>query len=762
MGWVATSIQNGVNGSMKDSRVRTYVLLVLSGYIVLVANTFGQQERNFAVIKPGEPFEEIVRKAANVVPSPQQLAWQEREFIAFVHFGMNTFRDREWGEGKESPSAFNPTDFDARQWVEVIKDAGMKMLIITAKHHDGFCLWPSKYTEHSVKSSPWRGGRGDVVREVARACNEFGIKFGVYVSPWDRHERTYGDSPAYNEYFRNQLRELLTNYGEIAEVWFDGACGEGPSGKRQVYDWQSYYKVIRELQPQAVIAIMGPDVRWVGTESGYGRETEWSVVPIIVQNPDTLAADSQQYSVDRAFVPRDLTDEDLGSREKIKNATALVWYPAETDVSIRPGWFYHESHDDRVKSPEKLVDIYYSSVGRNSLLLLNIPPDKRGRIHENDIKNLTGMRKILDQTFKINLVAGASVTTSNEKQGHKAAFVIDRDYTTYWTTDEGVESAVLEFDLGKKQTFDRAMLQENIRVGQRVEGFRIQAWDGMEWKEFAKGTTIGYKRLLRFPVVTSQKVRLVIEASRTSPTLFSFGLFKAPPRVVIEPNGGAFESSLQVRLSSDTEGVTIRYTLDGSEPTLRSARYTGPVRLATSSTLKAVAVFRGELSAEPIVAQFIKCIKVMTAVFEKPHSPKYPGQGDTTIINGRRGTLDFHDGEWLGFNGDDVVVRLDLGGIRSIKKITAGFLQEQGAWIFLPSEVKFFVSGDGLNWTSAGELKNPIEQTERVLVKDLTCVIGNAKSRFVKIVAKNIGECPSWHPGAGDKAWLFVDEVIVE
>jgi alpha-L-fucosidase len=747
---------------MKDTRVKTYGLLVLSGLIALVANARGQQERNFAVIKPGESLEEIVRKAAHVVPSPQQLAWQEREFIAFAHFGMNTFRDREWGEGKESPSAFNPPDFDARQWVKVIKDAGMKMLIITAKHHDGFCLWPSKYTEHSVKSSPWRDGRGDVVREVARACNEFGIKFGVYLSPWDRHERTYGDSPAYNEYFRNQLRELLTNYGEIAEVWFDGACGEGPNGKRQVYDWQSYYKVIRELQPQAVIAIMGPDVRWVGTESGYGRETEWSVVPIIIQDQDALAADAQQYSVDRAFVPRDLTDEDLGSREKIKNATTLKWYPAETDVSIRPGWFYHESHDDRVKSPEKLVDIYYSSVGRNSLLLLNIPPDKRGRIHENDIKSLTGMRKILDQTFKINLVAGASITTSNEKQGHKAAFVIDRDYMTYWTTDEGVESAVLEFDLGKKQTFDRAMLQENIRVGQRVEAFRIQAWDGGEWKEIAKGTTIGYKCLLRFPVVTAQMVRLVIEASRTSPTLFSFGLFKAPPRVVIEPNGGAFESSLLVRLLSDTEGVTIRYTLDGSEPTLRSARYTGPVRLTTSSALKAVAVFRGELSAEPTVAQFIKCMKVKEAAFEKPYSDKYPGQGDATIINGRRGTLDFHDGEWLGFNGDDVVVTLDLGGIRSIKKITAGFLQEQGAWIFLPSEVKFFVSGDGVNWTSAGESKNTIEQTEQVLVKDFAGVNGNAKSRFVKIVGKNIGVCPSWHPGAGDKAWLFVDELIVE
>ena len=491
------------------------LLLALANPFLFVPNALSQESKNYALIKPGEPLEQIVRQAANVVPSPRQLAWQEREFIAFAHFGLNTFTDREWGEGKENPSSFNPTGFDARQWVKVIKAAGMKMLILTAKHHDGFCLWPSKYTEHSVKNSPWRNGKGDVVKEVAQACRESGTQFGVYLSPWDRHERTYGDSPAYNEHFRNQLRELLTNYGVVSEVWFDGACGEGPNGKKQVYDWQSYYRVIRELQPQAVIAIMGPDVRWVGTESGYGRETEWSVVPNLLLNPDAIAAPSQQNPIDAALVPRDLTDEDLGSREKIRNATALVWYPAETDVSIRPGWFYHQSQDAQVKSPEKLVDIYYSSVGKNSVLLLNIPPDKRGRINEADIKSLMGMRRILDRTFKTNLVEDARVTS-------------DRSNATYWTTEDGVESAVLELDLPKERTFDRAMLQENIRLGQRVEAFRLEAWDGKVWKEFTKGTTIGYKRLLRFPAVTANKVRLVIDASRTSPTLASFGLFKSP------------------------------------------------------------------------------------------------------------------------------------------------------------------------------------------------------------------------------------------
>lgn len=510
----------------------TIFLLVTTVFILFVFSTaLAQQEKNYAIIKPGDPAAEIIRKAANVVPAARQLDWQRREFIAFAHFGMNTFTDREWGDGKENPALFNPTDFDARQWASVVKSAGMKLLIITAKHHDGFCLWPSKYTDHSVKNSPWKGGKGDVVREVAAACKEFGIKFGVYLSPWDRHESSYGDSPVYNEHFRNQLRELLTEYGEISEVWFDGANAEGPNGKRQVYDWKSYYRVIRELQPGAVIAIMGPDVRWVGTESGYGRETEWSVVPDIMKNLDSIASDSQKFPLDVAFEPRDLMDADLGSRQKISHASSLAWYPSETDVSIRDGWFYHASQDNEVKAPLKLVDIYYSSVGRNSVLLLNIPPDKRGRFSESDVKSLTGMRRILDETFQTNFATHATVTASNESPSHRASSVIDQGEDGYWTTQDGVDSATLEFQLLKSESFDVAMLQENISVGQRVEAFRLESWNGNTWREFARGTTIGYKRLLRFPVVTSERVRLIIERSRTSPTLCRVGLSKSAPMV---------------------------------------------------------------------------------------------------------------------------------------------------------------------------------------------------------------------------------------
>jgi alpha-L-fucosidase len=481
-----------------------------------------RQTSNFVLIAPGEPVEEIVRLASRIVPSPNQLAWQEMEFIAFAHFGMNTFTDQEWGDGTESPSLFHPTAFDARQWVRAFKKAGMKMVIVTAKHHDGFCLWPSRYTEHSVKNSPWRGGKGDVVGELAEACREEGLKLGIYLSPWDRHEPTYGDSPAYNEHFRNQLRELLTRYGEIGEVWFDGACGEGPNGKRQEYDWPSYYRVVRECQPKAVIFGMGPDLRWVGTETGYGRETEWNVVPVpIREGPMSPAA-----ALDDLFLPGDMTAEDLGSRDKIAGARALAWYPAETDVSIRPGWFYHSGQDDEVKSPEKLLDIYFSSVGRNGVLLLNVPPDRRGLINENDLRSLVGLRHLLDMTFRTDFSTGAKVRASSEKEGHPARSILDKDKEIFWTTPDDIESAHLEFTLAKKQTFDVAMLQEEIRTGQRIEEFSLEYWNGSGWIPFAQGTTIGYKRLLRFPEVAADRIRLNILKSRTRPTLSAFGLFK--------------------------------------------------------------------------------------------------------------------------------------------------------------------------------------------------------------------------------------------
>jgi len=508
------------------------IIIILFILLSLPLCSSQKNKKNIVTISSNDTMEEIVYKAANVVPSKRQLAWQELELTAFVHFTINTFTNSEWGDGKEDPALFNPTEFNARQWAKVCKEAGMKMIIVTTKHHDGFCLWQSKYTEHSVKNSPWKNGKGDVVREVSDACREYGLKFGVYLSPWDLHEPCYGDSPKYNEYFKNQLRELLTNYGKVTEVWFDGACGEGANGKRQVYDWQGYYQVIRELQPNAVIAIMGHDVRWVGTESGNGRETEWSVIPMEFQKQDIIAEGSQQKPVEEAFVPKDMTLKDLGSRSKIKKAQALAWYPSEVDVSIRPGWFYHEKQDDQVKSPEKLLDIYFSSVGRNSVLLLNIPPDRRGLIHENDVKALQDWRVILDSLFSVNFITDAKCRSSNSARWHGIENTIDGQKNTYWTTEEGIEKVSLEYNFTVRKEIDVVMLQENIRIGQRIEKFHLEAWVFNKWKKIAQGTTVGYKRLLRFPPVKTSCIRLIIDKSRLNPTLTNVGFFKQPEELI--------------------------------------------------------------------------------------------------------------------------------------------------------------------------------------------------------------------------------------
>jgi alpha-L-fucosidase len=461
----------------------------------------------------GDRKRALISRAANVRPSLQQLAWQNLEFIGFIHYTVNAFTDREWGEGTEDPAIFHPTQLDVRQWVQTCKDAGMKMIILTAKHHDGFCLWPSKYTEHSVKNSPYKDGQGDIVGELARACREAGLKLGLYLSPWDRHEPTYGDTEGYNRYYKNQLRELLSNYGEITEVWFDGAKGE--NAKDMEYDWAGFYATVRELQPNAVI-FNGPDIRWVGNERGYARASEWSVM----------------NRNDKLFDFINATRKDLGSLDALDDGRRLIWYPAETDVSIRPGWFYHAKEDDKVKSVEHLLDIYFSSVGYNSVLLLNLPPDRRGLIHENDVQRLREFRKVLEAIFAENLAQHAK-TRASSTRGNDPTFAADRitdgDKETYWTTDDWTTAASVEFDLGRDRTFNVAELAEHIATGQRVSEFALDAWDGGTWKEFARGTTVGYKRLLRFPDVTASKVRVRILDSRVRPTLCGFGLYHAPP-----------------------------------------------------------------------------------------------------------------------------------------------------------------------------------------------------------------------------------------
>jgi alpha-L-fucosidase len=403
----------------------------------------------------------------------------------------------------------------------------MKGMILTCKHHDGFCLWHSRLTEHSVKNCPYKGGKGDIVREAADACREGGIKFGVYISPWDRHDSRYGDSKSYNSYFVGQLRELLTNYGPIFSVWFDGACGEGPNGMRQEYDWDAYYKTIRELQPDAVINVCGPDVRWCGNEAGHCRKSEWSVVPEALKDIEKIQEKSQK--IDDGEFSRRITsmDEDLGSREAIRHAGKLVWYPAEVNTSIRPEWFYHPGEDGLVKSVKELMNIYYSSVGGNATFLLNIPPDRRGLFHENDVTRLSELGTALRSAFKVNVSKDAAASASESlDDNHSSQNVLDPDKDTYWRPKDGTECANITLRFPSEMTFDKVVLMEHIASsGQRIEAFTLECEDADGWKMLYKGTVVGYKKISLFDKVTSAAVRLVIEQSRWYPTISMFGVF---------------------------------------------------------------------------------------------------------------------------------------------------------------------------------------------------------------------------------------------
>ena len=473
------------------------------------------------------PQYESDRQLVKVCPHPRQLLVESMEFYAFAHFTVNTFTDMEWGDGTEPESIFDPSELNADQWVDALKAAGIKGLILTCKHHDGFCLWPSAYTEHSVKNSPFRGGKGDVVREVADACARGGLKFGVYLSPWDRNCPVYGQGKAYDDFFCAQLTELLTNYGEIFTVWFDGACGEGPNGKRQVYDFERYYALIRELQPNACISICGPDIRWCGNEAGDTRESEWSVLPTAFMTPEEVAASSQQADTAEFREKRiDNMARDLGSREFLRGAKGYRWYPSETDTSIRPGWFYHASEDDRVRSPETLIDIWYRTVGGNSTLLLNIPPDRRGLFHENDVRNLKAMGDYIRKTFAVNLAANAVITADKDDGYHTADALATEDYESYYKPFDGENTATVTVKLDGVHEVTHVVMKEHIPMSQRVESFVVEALtEGGEWVEVTRGTIIGRRKIAKFDAIKTDTIRIRITDSRVCPILSFVGVY---------------------------------------------------------------------------------------------------------------------------------------------------------------------------------------------------------------------------------------------
>jgi alpha-L-fucosidase len=648
------------------------------------------------------------------LPTQKQINWQEMESYAFIHFSLNTFTNKEWGYGDESPELFNPTHLDARQWARVAKAAGMKGIILVAKHHDGFCLWPSAYTERSVKNSPWKNGKGDVVKELAAACKEYGLKLGLYLSPWDRNNADYG-KPAYITYFRNQLKELLTNYGAIFEMWFDGANGGdgyygGANEIRKIntleyYNWDETYKLIYKISPNTLVWGIGPsEARWIGNEEGYANKTNWS----LLRQKDDLAG-KVHYS------------EYMSGHEDGEK-----WVPGETNVSIRPGWFYHAVEDDKVHTLDEMVDFYYHSIGRNTTFLLNIPPDKRGLIHENDVQRLKEYAAVIKKDFKKEVLSKTKASASNWRGNsteYAAANTIDGNKETYWATDDDVKNASILFAFKKPTAFNRVLLQEYIKLGQRVKAFTVEAKVDGEWQTIASETTIGYKRILRTKRVTASELRITITDSKASIVISNIQAFNAPtfvrmPAIQRDKNG--------IVSMNTEEGNTIYYTLDGTTPTAKSLKYNGSFKYDKAVEIKAISIDNEEeiSSAIRIVKYGVskenwKIVSVTSSDLKTANR----------IIDGNPSTT-WNFEEDVNQHPQEVIV--DLGSEITIKGFSY-IPQQIGNPLNLISNYEFYTSLDGKNWTkqSEGEFSNiknnPIEQIK---------TFDPVKTKYLRFVAK--------------------------
>ncbi|MEO7176184.1 MAG: alpha-L-fucosidase [Saprospiraceae bacterium] len=544
-------------------------------------------------VPPGYNAEQIAQLATEVRPELRQMKWQEQEFIGFIHFGMNTFTGNEWGTGTELPSQFSPSNLDPSQWIRTAKLAGMKGLIFTAKHHDGFCMWPSKWTDHSIKNSP---ADPNLMKSLADSCHAAGLSLGFYLSPADLHEmlpgKRYGNGSKsqlvyipsghrdsmpylvddYNKYYMEQLAELLLNYGPVSEIWLDGA---NPKPGSQTYDYQAWYQLIRRLQPNAVIAVKGPDVRWCGNEAGNTRGSEWSVIPL-----DAPVLEQRW---------QDRMEADLGSRDKLAKAKFLYWYPAETNTSMRYGWFYRDTLQF-LKGQDELLDVWYNSVGGNSVFLLNMTPDRTGQIPRKDAATLEAMGAEIKRTFSNNLALKADVITIHENARYRSRNLTDGNSQTVWTPALNAKTyeLYLEFDKGFKE-FNVVELREPIsKTGQRIESFTIDAWIDNHWEEIGKGQTVGYRKLIRSISVRSNQLRLRILSCRGMPVLSEIAVYNREirmptPTIRRDKQGRVFFSSIP---SSEK----FKYTIDGTIPTFQSETFFFPVDLPQGGTVKAISV----------------------------------------------------------------------------------------------------------------------------------------------------------------------------
>ncbi|MDQ3279374.1 MAG: alpha-L-fucosidase, partial [Bacteroidota bacterium] len=585
-----------------------------------------------------------------------------------------------------------PTQLDANQWARTAKAAGMKGIIITAKHHDGFCLWPSKYSTHTVRESAWKDGKGDVLRELSDACRKQGLQFGVYLSPWDRNHPAYGTAE-YNTIFANTLQEVLTNYGPVFEQWFDGANGEGPNGKKQVYDWPLFHKTVYTHQPGAIIfSDIGPGCRWIGNERGFAGTTNWATLNTDGFQPGLLAP-----------------SQDVLNKG---NEDGKYWVPAEADVSIRPGWFYSPATDDKVKSINQLLSIYYGSVGRNANLLLNVPVDRRGLIHAADSIRLMELRNVLDQTFAKNLAKGKKVTATQNRGSAKPFSVsnlVDGNYETYWSTSDGVTSASFTVDMRDKVAINRILLQEYIPLGQRIQAFSVEYWDGKAFRELDRQTTIGYKRILTFPAIKTTKLRVNILKAKACPVLSELQLFNAPEQLALPQITRNREGKVSV-LSESADAV-VTFTTDGSEPLFSSARFTQPFDFERGGTVKAKAFIKNGAESSETVSVIYDLASRKWSVVGADQDKRM-----NRIIDGDVRT--FWMGASKGGSGTPSIV-IDLGDKTDIRGFSYTPRQD-GTPDGTIYQYNFSVSEDSTTWTRvisgaafANIKNNPVKQDVR-------------------------------------------------
>ena len=645
------------------------------------------------------------------LPSERQLAWHDQEYYAFVHFNMNTFTNMEWGTGAEKPAQFNPSNLDTRQWARVAKDAGMKGIIITAKHHDGFCLWPSKTTEHSVKNSPWKEGKGDVLKDLSEACKEYGLKFGIYLSPWDRNHEAYGKLE-YVADFHEQLRELLTNYGDVFEVWFDGANGGsgyygGANETRKIdnktyYEWDKAEAIVRKLQPNAVIfSDGGPDIRWVGNEEGWANETNWSIMRRNEIHPGW---------------PRYI---ELRSGHE----DGTHWLPAEVDVSIRPGWYYHPAEDHQVKTLPHLLDIYYHSVGRNASLLLNLPVDNRGLVHETDVQHLMALRKQLDKDFEIELTKGLKVVATDHRGNnvkYKAENVNDGDPKTYWATNNGVSRAAITFEFDDPTEVNRILLQEYIPLGQRVKNFIVSAEVNGKWQEIDGQTTIGYKRILRFDTVEATKIKVQLMDAKGPIAISNIEMYRAP-NLLIAPEIERNRDGM-VSLTVPDKKVAVHYTLDGSNPSSSSPKYEMPFIIHRPTTIKAI-------SFDPLTKEQTDVSQADFDISKKDWEIVHTTTGN--MFEAIKVIDDDPKTYWATDEGVTTIqeVVIDLGKTYALKGFTYLPIQERYPFGII-TNFEFYVSLDDINWERVvrGEFANIVNSRVEQKIGFKT-----TKGRYIKL-----------------------------